>query len=182
MAGEASNDGVADHTDAPFQGFSRPAIEWFRTTFTAPTAPQIEGWPRIAASCVYKSPARLGDDLDVHLRVKRQGRTAMTYGVTFRCDGRLVAEGEITTTSEPVASRSTKTACVSDDAAGPTIAGTPTTSARYRADATAASVRSRLSKFALSSTVQNTTPNCVPPMPPESLADKKANSTAFSRA
>ncbi len=53
------------------------------------------GWPRVAASCVFKSPARLGDVLDVHLRVKRKGRQAMTYGVTFRCDGRLVAEGEI---------------------------------------------------------------------------------------
>ena len=53
------------------------------------------GWPRVAASCEYKSPARLGDELDIHLRVKRKGRRAMTYGVSFSCDGRLVAEGEI---------------------------------------------------------------------------------------
>ncbi len=53
------------------------------------------GWPRLAASCTYKSPARLGDVLDVHLRVKRKGRRAMTYAVRFSCEGRLVAEGEV---------------------------------------------------------------------------------------
>ncbi|MEM7350656.1 MAG: thioesterase family protein [Acidobacteriota bacterium] len=53
------------------------------------------GWPRIAASCEYRSPARLGDVLDIHLQVKRKGRRAMTYAVTFRCGERLVAEGEI---------------------------------------------------------------------------------------
>ena len=30
-------------------GFSRPAAEWFRTTFPGPTPPQSQGWPRIAA-------------------------------------------------------------------------------------------------------------------------------------
>ncbi len=32
-----------------FDGFSRPAKEWFQTTFPAPTPPQTQGWPRIAA-------------------------------------------------------------------------------------------------------------------------------------
>ncbi len=32
-----------------FDGFSRPAREWFQTTFPAPTPPQTQGWPRIAA-------------------------------------------------------------------------------------------------------------------------------------
>ncbi len=53
------------------------------------------GWPRVAASCEYKSPARLGDELDIHLRVKRKGTRAMTYSVRFSCEGRLVARGEI---------------------------------------------------------------------------------------
>ncbi len=30
-------------------GFSPAAAEWFATTFPEPTAPQVEGWPRIAA-------------------------------------------------------------------------------------------------------------------------------------
>ncbi len=53
------------------------------------------GWPRLAATCEYKSPARLGDVLDIHLTVVRKGTRAMTYGVRFTCDGRLVAEGQI---------------------------------------------------------------------------------------
>jgi ATP-dependent Lhr-like helicase len=31
------------------EGFSRPAAEWFSTTFPEPTPPQTGGWPRIAA-------------------------------------------------------------------------------------------------------------------------------------
>ena len=53
------------------------------------------GWPRVAASCEYKSPARLGDVLDIHLTVRRKGTRAMTYGVRFSCAGRLVAEGQV---------------------------------------------------------------------------------------
>ncbi len=53
------------------------------------------GWPRVAASCQYKSPARLGDVLDIHVTVRRKGRKAMTYGVRFACGGRLVAEGQV---------------------------------------------------------------------------------------
>jgi len=53
------------------------------------------GWPRIAASCEYRSPARFGDVLDIHLTVVRKGRRAMTYGFLFSCQGRLVAEGKI---------------------------------------------------------------------------------------
>ncbi len=53
------------------------------------------GWPRVAASCQYKSPARLGDVLDIHLKVRRKGRRAMTYRIHFGCQGRTIAEGEI---------------------------------------------------------------------------------------
>ena len=53
------------------------------------------GWPRVATSCEYKRPARLGDVLDIHLQVQRKGRRAMTYAITFSCQGRLVAEGQI---------------------------------------------------------------------------------------
>ncbi len=53
------------------------------------------GWPRVAAACEYRSPARLGDVLDIHVTVKRKGRRAMTYGVRFACGGRLVAAGQV---------------------------------------------------------------------------------------
>ncbi len=46
-----SNEGEnpSDDQQGLFDGFSRPAAEWFRTTFPAPTPPQTQGWPRIAA-------------------------------------------------------------------------------------------------------------------------------------
>ncbi len=53
------------------------------------------GWPRVAASCEYKSPARLGDELDIHVTVRRKGTKAMTYAIRFSFQGRLVAEGQI---------------------------------------------------------------------------------------
>lgn len=53
------------------------------------------GWPRVSATCDYRSPARLGDVLDIEVRILRKGRRALTYGFTFRCGDRLVAEGKI---------------------------------------------------------------------------------------
>ena len=54
------------------------------------------GWPRVAASCEYKQPARFGDLLEIHVRVVRKGRTSMTYGVRFRVGDREIAEGQMT--------------------------------------------------------------------------------------
>ncbi len=53
------------------------------------------GWPRVSTSCDYRSPARLGDVLDIEVRILRKGRRALTYGFTFRCGDHLVAEGKI---------------------------------------------------------------------------------------
>ncbi len=53
------------------------------------------GWPRVAASCQYRSPARFGDVLDIRIFVRRKGRKSMTYGVELSCEGRPVAEGEV---------------------------------------------------------------------------------------
>ena len=55
------------------------------------------GWPRLAASCQYKSPARLGEVLDIVVRVKRKGRRSMTWSVVFTREGTLIAEGELST-------------------------------------------------------------------------------------
>ena len=51
------------------------------------------GFPRRAASCDYRSPARFGDLLDIHVRVVRKGTSSMTYAFTFTCGERLVAYG-----------------------------------------------------------------------------------------
>jgi 4-hydroxybenzoyl-CoA thioesterase/acyl-CoA thioester hydrolase len=54
------------------------------------------GWPRVATSCEFRSPARLGDVLDIHLRVLRKGGRSLTWSFLLTCEGRLVAEGKIT--------------------------------------------------------------------------------------
>ncbi len=84
---------------ARFFVFMETAEHEFLETLGTPVHFEHEGrhvgWPRVAASCEYKSPARLGDVLDIHVRVKRKGRRAMTYRVRFACGGRLVAEGQV---------------------------------------------------------------------------------------
>jgi YbgC/YbaW family acyl-CoA thioester hydrolase len=54
------------------------------------------GWPRVAASCEYDSPARFGDVLEIRVQVRRKGRTSMTYDFTFSRDGAPIARGSMT--------------------------------------------------------------------------------------
>jgi len=54
------------------------------------------GWPRVAASCDYRSPARFGDLLEIHVRVRRKGEKSMTYDFTFGRDGDVLANGSMT--------------------------------------------------------------------------------------
>ena len=53
------------------------------------------GWPRVEASCQYMSPARLGDQLEIHVRVARKGEKSMTYAFTFTCGDDIVARGRM---------------------------------------------------------------------------------------
>jgi len=54
------------------------------------------GWPRVAVSCDYKSPARFGDVLEILVRVLRKGEKSMTYQFRFTNRGREIATGEMT--------------------------------------------------------------------------------------
>lgn len=54
------------------------------------------GWPRVAVSCEYRSPARFGDVLDIRVRVLRKGSKSLTYRIDFEVDGREVARGQVT--------------------------------------------------------------------------------------
>ena len=54
------------------------------------------GWPRVSASCEYKRPARFGDVIDIHVRVRRKGAKSMTYEFTFSRDGEELAAGRMT--------------------------------------------------------------------------------------
>lgn len=54
------------------------------------------GWPRVATSCQYLSPARFGDELEIHLRVLRKGTSSLTYGFDIVRDETAVARGLVT--------------------------------------------------------------------------------------
>lgn len=54
------------------------------------------GWPKVAVSCEYLSPARLGDELTIHLRVLRKGEKSLTNGFEIRHGETLVARGRLT--------------------------------------------------------------------------------------
>lgn len=55
------------------------------------------GFPRVAASCRFVSPARFEDKLNVLLQVHRIGVKSVTYETVFSIDGRLVAKGTMKT-------------------------------------------------------------------------------------
>ncbi len=59
-------------------------------------AGQTVSFPRVAAKCDFRAPARCEDLLDAELVVRRIGRTSLTYGILFRREGTLVAEGQVT--------------------------------------------------------------------------------------
>jgi 4-hydroxybenzoyl-CoA thioesterase/acyl-CoA thioester hydrolase len=54
------------------------------------------GWPRVAASCEYKRPARFGEVIDIDVRVSRKGEKSMTYEFTFSREGVELATGRMT--------------------------------------------------------------------------------------
>ncbi|TWT87444.1 1,4-dihydroxy-2-naphthoyl-CoA hydrolase [Pseudobythopirellula maris] len=53
-------------------------------------------FPRVKASCDYRSPARCEDELDVAVTIGRLGAKSVTYKVRFSLDGKELAEGEVT--------------------------------------------------------------------------------------
>ncbi len=53
------------------------------------------GWPRVETWCRYQRPARVDDVLDIHVQVLRKGHRALTWGFTFHCGGKRLAEGRI---------------------------------------------------------------------------------------
>lgn len=55
------------------------------------------GWPRVRASLDFQRPVRFEDVLDIRIRVRRKGRSSVTWGVDFSCAGEPVARGELVT-------------------------------------------------------------------------------------
>ncbi len=56
------------------------------------------GWPRVAVSCEYLSPARFEDILDIHVVVFRKGTKSMTYRFLIKNKDVVVARGQMTST------------------------------------------------------------------------------------
>lgn len=54
------------------------------------------GWPKISVACDYRSPARYGDTLDIHLSVDSIGRTTITYAIVFTRGDTEIARGRTT--------------------------------------------------------------------------------------
>jgi YbgC/YbaW family acyl-CoA thioester hydrolase len=54
------------------------------------------GFPRVAASCDYKRPARFEDLLEVTVGVQRIGRKSVTFAFEFFKDGDPIAHGQVT--------------------------------------------------------------------------------------
>ena len=57
---------------------------------------EVITFPRVAASCQFRSPATCEDVLDIDVTVRRLGTKSVTYGFAFSHEGREVAEGEMT--------------------------------------------------------------------------------------
>src|SRR5437762_11390922 len=53
-------------------------------------------WPRVAASCDFRQPARFEDELTIEVGIARIGEKSITYHFSFLCEGNLVAEGSMT--------------------------------------------------------------------------------------
>jgi 4-hydroxybenzoyl-CoA thioesterase/acyl-CoA thioester hydrolase len=53
------------------------------------------GWPRLAASCEYLSPAKFEEVLDIRVSVARKGNKSMTYQFEFCRDETLIARGQM---------------------------------------------------------------------------------------
>ena len=54
-------------------------------------------WPRVSATCDYKSPVRFEDLVQIEVRISELGSRSVTYNIEFSCNGRPVASGRITT-------------------------------------------------------------------------------------
>lgn len=54
------------------------------------------GWPRGRVQCEFHSPARLGDLVDIRVRIVRKGSKSLTYRFDLSVEGRRVATGHIT--------------------------------------------------------------------------------------
>ncbi len=54
------------------------------------------GFPRVAVSCDYVSPAKFDDVLDIDVRLEKLGTKSVTYSFDFSRGGTAIARGKMT--------------------------------------------------------------------------------------
>jgi YbgC/YbaW family acyl-CoA thioester hydrolase len=54
------------------------------------------GFPRVNASCDFLSPVRFEDEVSIGVRVRKLGRSSVSYVFDMTLDGKPVARGQIT--------------------------------------------------------------------------------------
>jgi len=85
---------------ARFFVFMETAEHRFREALGHPVVDRSDdgtplGWPRVAASCDYRRPARFGEEIEIRTRIVEVGRSSLTFVFTFEREGEVVAEGRL---------------------------------------------------------------------------------------
>jgi YbgC/YbaW family acyl-CoA thioester hydrolase len=57
---------------------------------------QMLGFPRVSATCDYRIPIRFEQEMQIHVRVEKIGRTSISYEFLFTCEGNTLALGRLT--------------------------------------------------------------------------------------
>ena len=60
------------------------------------TETETISWPRVSAACDFRNPIRFEEIIDIEVRVVERTRRSVTYGFRFSRDGKLIAEGRMT--------------------------------------------------------------------------------------
>ena len=85
-----------------FRYMEQAEAEFFRSYgFTLAERPNTagvaEGWPRVSATCSFKSPAYHNEVLEIRIFVRRRGFKSLTLGYEFHRGSTLIATGQIKT-------------------------------------------------------------------------------------
>ncbi|QDV70882.1 1,4-dihydroxy-2-naphthoyl-CoA hydrolase [Rosistilla carotiformis] len=87
------------HFSAFFTYMEQAEHEMLRSVGLSVMQPDGEstiGWPRVSATCDYKSAVRFEDIIDIAVSILHLGSKSVRYRHEFRVADRLVAVGEIT--------------------------------------------------------------------------------------
>ena len=57
----------------------------------------VFGWPRVSATCSFKSPAYYGDELEIGITIQRLTQRSLTTSYDIQRGGVLLAVGEMKT-------------------------------------------------------------------------------------